>query len=123
MVEDVYALINYCSFVEALFIAVSILGLLYLRKVSPDVHRPIKVNLVLPVTFFVICAFLVTLPCYVSPVEVSVGVGFILCGIPVYMVTIGWKNKPYWLNKAFNDVNNGCAKLFMCVPAESEKDF
>ncbi|XP_050510425.1 Y+L amino acid transporter 2-like [Diabrotica virgifera virgifera] len=123
MVEDVYALINYGSFVEALFITVSIVGLLYMRRTHPKAPRPIKVNLILPITFFIICGFLVTFPCYVTPLEVGVGVAFILCGIPVYFVTIYWQNKPLWLQNFFNDFNNGCAKLFMCVPAESEKDF
>ncbi|CAG9858292.1 unnamed protein product [Phyllotreta striolata] len=121
MVEDIYALINYCSFVEAVFILISILGLLYLRKVKPKLARPIKVNLALPITFLVICTFLVILPCYVSPVEVGVGVALILCGIPVYMVTIWWQNKPAIMRRAFDGFNNGCAKLFMCVPAENEK--
>lgn len=120
IIEDVYTLINYVSFVEALFIAVSVTGLLYMRWTKSDWHRPIKVNILLPIIFFVICAFLVTFPCYVSPVEVVIGSSFIICGIPVYYVTIGWKNKPYWLSKIFNDFNNGCAKLFMCVPAEDE---
>ncbi|KAJ8954367.1 hypothetical protein NQ318_011040 [Aromia moschata] len=123
IIEDVYVLINYVSFVEALFIMISVTGLLYMRRAKPDYHRPIKVNLLLPILFFIICAFLVTFPCYVSPVEVGVGLAFILCGIPVYMVTIGWKNKPDWLRAASRDFNNGCAKLFMCVPAEDEKFF
>ncbi|XP_056639580.1 large neutral amino acids transporter small subunit 1 [Diorhabda sublineata] len=123
MVEDVYALINYSSFVESLFITISILGLMYMRKTRPEAMRPIKINLILPITFFVICTFLVTFPCYVSPMEVGIGVAFILCGIPVYVITIGWRNKPIWLKRIFNNFNNGCAKLFICVPAESEKDF
>lgn len=78
--------------------------------------RPIKVSLILPVIFLCICAFLVTFPCYVSPWEVSVGLGFVLCGIPVYLVTIAWESKPIWLKKMFNAFNSSCAKLFICVP-------
>ncbi|CAG9825148.1 unnamed protein product [Phaedon cochleariae] len=121
MIEDIYVLITYVSFVEALFITMSVAGLIYMRRTKPEALRPIRVSVALPIVFLVICAFLVTFPCYVSPVEVGVGVAFILCGIPVYFLTIGWKEKPYWLNRAFNDFNNGCAKLFMCVPAEDEK--
>ncbi|KAJ8971765.1 hypothetical protein NQ317_004695 [Molorchus minor] len=121
IIEDVYVLINYVSFVEALFITISVTGLLYLRWVKPDYHRPIKVNIFLPILFFIICAFLVTFPCYVSPLEVGVGLAFILCGIPVYMVTIAWQSKPAWLKRAFSNFNNGCAKLFVCVPAEDDK--
>lgn len=122
VIEDVYVLINFVSFVEALFIMMSVTGLLYMRRSKPDLHRPIRVNVILPILFFIICAFLVTFPCYVTPMEIGIGMVFILFGIPVYLVTIAWKNKPLWLIKFFDDFNNGCAKLFMCVPAEEDKD-
>lgn len=120
LIEDVYVLITYVSFVEALFITTSVTGLLWLRYKRPHMERPIKVNILLPITFLIICAFLVTFPCYVSPWEVSVGLAFIICGIPVYLVTIAWKTKPKWLVAASEDFNNSCAKLFMCVPQEDE---
>lgn len=122
MIEDVYVLINYVSFVEALFITISVTGLLYMRWKKPNFVRPIKISLVLPTIFLIICAFLVTFPCYVSPMEVGIGLAFIICGIPVYFVTIGWKTKPDWLKKMFNDFNNGCAKLFLCVEENEYKD-
>lgn len=121
VIEDVYVLINYVSFVEALFITLSVTGLLWLRYKQPDLHRPIKVNIALPILFFVICAFLVTTPCYVSPLEVTVGLCFIIVGIPVYLVTIAWTTKPLWLNKMFHTFNTCCAKLFVCVPEVQEK--
>ena len=42
--SDVYSLINYISFVESLFITMSIAGLLYLRWKLPDATRPIKAS-------------------------------------------------------------------------------
>ncbi|XP_050309562.1 large neutral amino acids transporter small subunit 1 [Anthonomus grandis grandis] len=118
IVSDVYVLINYVQFVEALFITISVLGLLYMRYTMPNVSRPIKVNYILPITFFVICVFLVIFPCYESPVEVGVATAIILLGIPVYMVTIWWQNKPKWLQKLFDNFNDSCAKLFMCIPEQ-----
>lgn len=44
VIEDVYSLINYVSFVEALFISISVLGLLWLRYKRPHINRPIKVK-------------------------------------------------------------------------------
>lgn len=46
--SDIYALINYASFVEALFIGMSIGGLLLLRVTRPDMKRPIKVGSCFP---------------------------------------------------------------------------
>ncbi|XP_058803392.1 Y+L amino acid transporter 2 [Phymastichus coffea] len=115
IIKDVYVLINYVSFVEAVFTTMSVTGLLWLRYKRPDLHRPIKVPLALPVIFFIICAFLVILPCCDSPWEVGVGVIFILSGIPVYGIFIHWPNKPKWLVTASHKFNIICAKLFMCV--------
>lgn len=41
--DDVFILINYTSFTEALFWGVSVAGLLYLRYKQPERERPIKV--------------------------------------------------------------------------------
>lgn len=122
IIEDVYVLINYVSFVEAVFTTISVTGLLWMRHKKPHLTRPIKVNITLPIIFFIICAFLVTFPCYVSPWEVGVGLVFILSGIPVYYVTIGWKNKPIWLRNASDEFNSLCAKLFVCMLETECKD-
>lgn len=42
--SDIYALINYLSFNHWLWIGISILSLLQLRRTKPDVPRPIKVD-------------------------------------------------------------------------------
>ncbi|XP_015181592.1 PREDICTED: Y+L amino acid transporter 2 [Polistes dominula] len=120
IIEDVYVLINYVSFVEALFTTLSVSGLLWLRYKRPDLHRPIKVSIALPVIFFIICTFLVILPCYVSPWEVGVGIIIIFSGIPVYWIFIHWKNKPTWLVSASHNLNMFCAKLFLCVQEKND---
>ena len=43
---DIYTLIDYASFVESMFILISISGLLYMRLKRPDMERPIKVGIV-----------------------------------------------------------------------------
>jgi len=43
--DDMYALINYMSFVQWLSVGMSVTGLLYLRWKKPDWERPIKVIL------------------------------------------------------------------------------
>ncbi|XP_066597360.1 Y+L amino acid transporter 2 [Prorops nasuta] len=118
IIEDVYVLINYVSFVEALFTTLSVSGLLWLRYKRPDLQRPIKVPIILPIIFFIICAFLVTFPFCVSPWEVGVGLAFILSGIPVYGIFIHWPSKPKWLISASHKLNMLCAKVFMCVQEE-----
>ena len=42
--KDIYVLINYTSFVESIFMALSVVGLFVLRYTRPTMHRPIKVS-------------------------------------------------------------------------------
>ena len=67
--SNIYRLIDYAAFVESMFILVAIAGLRYIR---PDLPRPIKITLGIPIVFLLICTFLVFLPLYVRPVEVSI---------------------------------------------------
>ncbi|XP_014252552.1 Y+L amino acid transporter 2 isoform X2 [Cimex lectularius] len=113
LIEDIYILINYVSFVEAVFTLMSICGLLWLRHKNPDAERPIKVSLVLPIVFFITCIFLVTLPFFVKPYEVGIGLIIILSGIPVYYIFID-KRAPL-LDKLGDMLTLICAKMFMCV--------
>ncbi|XP_063841152.1 Y+L amino acid transporter 2-like isoform X1 [Scylla paramamosain] len=59
---DIYRLIDYTSFVESSFILCSITSLLYMRWKYPDMERPIKVNVIVPIAFLLVCGFLVFLP-------------------------------------------------------------
>lgn len=111
-----YLLINYTAFNESLFITLSVAGLLWLRYKQPDLERPIKVNICLPIFFFVVCTFLVLLPVFEKPVETGISALITLTGIPVYLATIAWKNKPALYNK----INGKLAKyaLFLGLPDE-----
>lgn len=91
-IRDVYVLINYVSFVEALFTLISVSGLLWLRKKQPDANRPIKVNLIIPLIYLLTCGFLVISSIYKSALEVGVGTAIILSGIPgkIKKNNFGW---------------------------------
>lgn len=47
-VGGIYVLINFTSFIEALFITLTIAALLYLRIRAPKMERPIKVKVISP---------------------------------------------------------------------------
>ncbi|XP_035211134.1 large neutral amino acids transporter small subunit 2-like isoform X2 [Stegodyphus dumicola] len=115
---EVYVLINYTAFVEALFVTLSVAGMVWLRYTKPDLERPIKVNIFLPITFLVVCAFLVTFPFYVSPWETGMGIAITLTGIPVYLVTIYWQDKPRFYKTAIGKVTEIVQKLLLSVPEE-----
>jgi len=118
--SDIYRLIDYAAFVESMFILVAIAGLLYLRYTRPDLPRPIKITLGIPIIFLLICTFLVFLPLYVRPVEVGMGLLITACGVPVYLLCIRWKDKPSWLLMSLHRLGYASQKMFLGVKEDKE---
>lgn len=120
LVSDVYVLITYSSIVESFFIMLSVSAVLWFRYKNPNMERPIKVPILVPIIFVIICAFLIIVPCYVAPYEVGMGVLITIIGIPFYYAGIIWQNKPVWLQNSIGRVTLTFQKLFMS--AKEEKD-
>eukprot|EP00090_Calanus_glacialis_P035786 TRINITY_DN61049_c0_g1_i1.p1 TRINITY_DN61049_c0_g1~~TRINITY_DN61049_c0_g1_i1.p1 ORF type:complete len:495 (-),score=82.18 TRINITY_DN61049_c0_g1_i1:131-1615(-) len=118
--SDIYRLIDYASFVESMFVLISVAGLLYLRYTHPELPRPIRVTLGIPILFLLICTFLVFLPLYVRPVEVGMGLLITACGVPVYMVCIWWKNKPQGFKQLLYSLGFASQKMFMGLKEDKE---
>ncbi|KAG9474900.1 hypothetical protein GDO78_003390 [Eleutherodactylus coqui] len=94
LVGDTYTLINYVSFINYLCYGVTIMGLIVLRYKKPKMFRPIKVNLLIPITYLCFWAFLLIFSFYSEPIVCGVGLIIILTGVPVFFLTVYWKNKP-----------------------------
>lgn len=118
--SDIYQLIDYAAFVESMFLMWSVAGLLWLRHTQPDLPRPIKVHLSIPIMFLIISAFLVSLPAYVRPLEVGAGLLITASGIPVYFLGVYWKNKPMWFQKCFYEATQVVQKLTVSVKQEKD---
>lgn len=116
--SNIYALINYCTFTEASVIALSVAGLIKLRFTRPDMHRPIKHNILFPTVFFVICLALLALPFFIQPYELIIGLLIILSGIPFYLLFVIWKNKPTSLYRPWISTTRAIQKLLYCVPED-----
>lgn len=74
----------------------SVAGLLYMRWKQPKLVRPIRVNVLVPITFVAICLFLIVMPCVEAPYEVGMGTLITLSGVPVYYFGVYQKDKPQW---------------------------
>lgn len=113
--SNVNVLITYSSFVESAFIMLSVSGILLLRYKQPDMERPIKVSIWIPIFFVLVCLFLLIVPCYEAPYEVGMGVLITLTGIPVYLIFIAkvlpWK--PLWSTDAMGNFTHFVQKLFL----------
>ncbi|XP_077144749.1 asc-type amino acid transporter 1 isoform X2 [Ranitomeya variabilis] len=94
LVGDTYTLINYVSFINYLCYGVTIMGLIVLRFKKPKMFRPIKVNLLIPITYLCFWAFLLIFSFYSEPIVCGVGLIIILTGVPVFFLAVYWKNKP-----------------------------
>lgn len=115
---DIYRLIDYASFVESSFILCSIASLLYMRWKYPDMERPIKVNIIIPIAFLLVCGFLVFLPLYVRPYEVGMGLLITCSGIPAYFFFVYWESKPKWVRMLLDHLTVITQLLFVSVKTE-----
>ncbi|XP_033990169.1 cystine/glutamate transporter [Trematomus bernacchii] len=115
---DIYSLLNFMSFLRWLFIGVVVLGLIYLRYTKPDLPRPFKVPLFIPVVFCLTCFFMVFLSLYSDPVNTGIGFAISLTGIPAYYIFIYFNHRPKWLQRALDCFNRTLQILLVVVPAE-----
>ncbi|VDK49696.1 unnamed protein product [Anisakis simplex] len=95
--SDIYALINYLSFTEAAVVVCVVAGLIKLRITQPQLHRPIKLNLAIPIIFVVMCVFVLVLPFLTKPNELFIGLAIISTGVPFYVIFVAWRDKPRFI--------------------------
>ncbi|XP_078576692.1 cystine/glutamate transporter-like [Branchiostoma floridae x Branchiostoma japonicum] len=116
--NDVYRLINFLSAVRWLFIGLATATVPYLRWRRPDMHRPWKVPLVLPIIFSLVCVVVVAMSLYSAPVDVGIGLALTLTGVPVYLLAV-WRNKPGWLIKFTASATRALQSILLVVPQEA----
>ncbi|CAD6197614.1 unnamed protein product [Caenorhabditis auriculariae] len=121
-IGDVFVLINYLSFAESLVVFASVAGLIKMRITHPDLHRPIRLNMLIPLSFFCMCLFLLIFPFFQQPGELFIGVAIVLSGIPVYLLFVYNTHKPAFLYKPWIWFTHFIQKLLYCVPETSKSN-
>lgn len=121
-IGDVYVLITYSSVVETFFIMLSVSGVLYFRWKQPDMPRPIKINIAVPIIFVGICIFLIIVPTYQVPYECGMGALITIAGIPFYLVCVAWKRKPEWFQSKIDRITMVMQKTFMSAKEEQDME-
>nr|7CCS_B Chain B, Consensus mutated Anionic Amino Acid Transporter Light Chain, Xc- System [Homo sapiens] len=120
---DLFSLINFMSFGTWLFYGLVVAGLIYLRYKKPDLHRPIKVPLFIPILFLLTCLFLVAVSLYSDPVNCGIGFVIILTGVPVYFLFVYWDKKPKWFRRISEKITRHLQLLLEVVPEEDKLDY
>uniref|UniRef100_A0A8C4S4P6 Solute carrier family 7 member 10b n=1 Tax=Erpetoichthys calabaricus TaxID=27687 RepID=A0A8C4S4P6_ERPCA len=115
LIGETYTLINYLSFINYLCYGVTVAGLLVLRWRKPNLFRPIKVNLLIPIAYLTFWAFLLIFSLYSEPIVCGIGLVIILTGVPVYFLGVYWKNKPKFCN-FFTHICGNCLGLLQMYP-------
>uniref|UniRef100_UPI00398EE0E4 Y+L amino acid transporter 2-like n=1 Tax=Pristiophorus japonicus TaxID=55135 RepID=UPI00398EE0E4 len=121
IVEDIFQLIYYFSFSFWLFIGLSVAGQIYLRWKQPDRHRPLQLNMCIPV-FFCLCSVgLVTVPVYTDVINCLIGIAISLSAIPVYLMAklLSKFEWPY-CQRITAFITRNMQMLFFCVLVEKE---
>lgn len=115
-ISDIWSLIVYYSFMNALSISMSVLGLIIWRFKYPKMNRPIKTNISLPIAFFLTSVFLVVVAIYAAPFESLFGFVIIFSGVPIYYLCIRYQHKqPKYLSSFTDKVTVAGQKLFGVV--------
>ncbi|KAJ8791404.1 hypothetical protein J1605_004209 [Eschrichtius robustus] len=123
LVGDTYTLINYVSFINYLCYGVTILGLLVLRWRWPALHRPIKVNLLVPIAYLVFWAFLLVFSFISEPMVCGVGVIIILTGVPIFFLGVFWRSKPKCVHRLTESMTRWGQELcFVVYPQGSPEE-
>ncbi|XP_047040600.1 Y+L amino acid transporter 2 [Helicoverpa zea] len=116
--DNLTTLITYCTVVESFFTTLSCSAVLWLRYKRPDLPRPIKVQLWMPIVFVSISAVLLVVPVVSEPVAVIAGALMTLAGVPVYFGLV--RSKPQCIATASTTFTHCCQKLFLSAVEEKE---
>ncbi|KAL3048874.1 hypothetical protein OYC64_008372 [Pagothenia borchgrevinki] len=97
---DFQSIVNFFSFTAWFFYGITLSGLVYLKIKKPELPRPYKVPIILPVLVIIVAIFLVLAPILDNPqIEYLYVSLFILSGAIVYVPFIHFKLCPGLLTK------------------------
>ena len=108
---DIDSLIDFFSFTVWIFYGMSMLAVILLRKTSPNLARPYKVPIIVPVLVLIVSAYLVVAPIIDNPkIEYIYSIIFMVSGALIYVPFVMYRMKTPFLSKITQ-----CLQLVMKV--------
>jgi L-type amino acid transporter 5 len=108
-------------FANWVWYACAVAGLVYWRFTRPDLERPMKIHLIIPVFFILLCMVLLIFSIYSQPIECLTGFGISLIGVPVYYIFIYFGHRhPNSFKTIMDDLTRQGQTLFCVVPEDKE---
>lgn len=106
-------MMDYISLFSTIMGLVVVGALLYLRWKRPDVERPYKTLLVVPILEMIVNAAVLVLGIYQKPDKMGNGLAIFFAGIPVYWFGVLWKNKPKEFTEIVDNLTAFAQRLFL----------
>ncbi|XP_033845282.1 b(0,+)-type amino acid transporter 1 [Periophthalmus magnuspinnatus] len=117
---DINTLINYFSFAQWFFYGLTAFALIVMRFTRKELHRPVKVPIVLAVLMTLVSFYLVLAPIIDKPeIEYLYCTVFILSGLILYYVFVYKKVK--WAHKMMRPITMHLQLLMEVVPPEKNE--
>ncbi|KAL3880510.1 hypothetical protein ACJMK2_032744 [Sinanodonta woodiana] len=117
--EEIFYLIELMGFGFATVLTCVLAGQVYLRYREPDLPRPIKLPIALPIVLLVASFAILALTVYQKPKESGLGLLMMASGAPLYVVGVYWENKPTIVRKYFGKrkIYKTCPENVICMSA------
>lgn len=118
----ILALIEYMVLVESAFALLGVSTLIALRIKMPNLPRPLRVPLIIPIIYLLFTLVLITMPIVTEPIKAAIGVVIVLMGLPAYYLTVRWRNKPKRYQDCIDKFNILAQKVTKSVVPTSMAD-
>lgn len=120
--EEIFFLIEMMGFGFAIVLTCVFAGQIYLRFKEPDIPRPIKLPIILPIFLLAVSLLILVLTCLQKPAESLLAVILILAGVPLYLIGVLWGSKPREISDLIHQVTCFIQKILLVVPQEKSKE-
>ncbi|XP_072237327.1 b(0,+)-type amino acid transporter 1 [Leuresthes tenuis] len=118
--SDINTLINYFSFAQWVFYGLTVLALIVMRFTRKELHRPLKVPIIIAVLMVVVSCYLVLAPIIDKPeLEYLYCTIFIFSGLLFYFPFVYWKVN--WARKFMRPITMHLQLLMEVVPPEKSE--